>query len=463
MAESNALSMAGYSRPVYYGWWVLGATALTEMLAIGSTSYAAGLFVLPLEHDLGLSRADANSAIPILFTGGALMALLVGYLLDRFAVQRIISIGAIAFGLGLSSSPRLPRSGSWRWRCSFPLPSGAWQSGHWQHHLGLSWFYRRRGRALGLATVATSGGGIVVVPLLSWAIQTYGWRSALFAEALLISSVVIVLSRFLIRSGPADLSLVDHPENKGRSAMDMPGRVGAGVTPEQPRWRLHQILSALNFWAVTVAIAAITAIDQAIVVTIVPYGTELGFLPGSVAFLITAFSISAAIVKVGSGILAEYIDQRLIMLASALAMIASLMLLVNFSNYLMLIIACCLAGTALGCILPSTAGACRVLFRFAFLWNGHGRGLRRDRNFLDRIRALRGRGFRPHGKLPRGVYHFHGFVGRRGAGQPDGASAAERGLLARNYPASELRLVCAGRAVASSASSLNIVTSGSPR
>src|ERR1700704_1896679 len=102
MIENEAVRSAGYSRSVYYGWWVLGATALTEMLAIGSTSYAAGLFVLPLEHDLGLSRADANSSIPILFTGGALMSLLVGYLLDRFAVQRIMAIGAITFGFGMA-------------------------------------------------------------------------------------------------------------------------------------------------------------------------------------------------------------------------------------------------------------------------------------------------------------------------------------------------------------------------
>jgi MFS family permease len=327
------------------------------MLAIGSTSYAAGLFVLPLQHDLGLSRADANSSIPILFTGGALMSLLVGYLLDRFAVQRIITVGAIAFGVGLAVISATSSVWVMVLALFIPVAFGFMAIGPLTTTTLVSrWFYRRRGRALGLATVATSGGGIVVVPLLSWAIQTYGWRSALFTEALLIASVVIVLSTFLIRSGPADLSLVDHPENKGRSATDMPARVGAAKeTSQQPRWRLHQILTTWNFWAVAVAIAAITGVNQAIVVTIVPYATELGFLPASVALLITAFSISAAIVKVGSGILAEYIDQRIIMLASALAMIASLALLLTFSNYSMLIIASCLAGTALGCILPSSA------------------------------------------------------------------------------------------------------------
>jgi len=66
-----------------------------------------------------------------------------------------------------------------------------------------------------MATVATSGGGIVVVPLLSWAIQTYGWRSALFAEALLIRRWPSSYRRSFIRSGPADLSLSIIPRTRG--------------------------------------------------------------------------------------------------------------------------------------------------------------------------------------------------------------------------------------------------------
>src|SRR5258706_1056330 len=357
MMRSETVRTADHARPVYYGWWVLAATALTEMLAIGSTSYAAGLFVLPLEHELGLSRADANSSIPILFTGGALMSLLVGYLLDRFAVQRIMAIGAITFGLGMAIISMTSSVWVMALALFIPVGFGFMAIGPVTSTALVSvWFSRRRRRALGLATVATSGVGIVVVPLLSWAIQTYGWRSAIFAEAMLISSVAIALSTFVIRSGPADLSLGDHSENKGRSATDMPKRIdGARTSTHQALAPLQQIPATINFRAVAVAIAAITAVNQAIVVTIVPSGTELGFSRAWVGFLITAFSISAAIVKVGSGILAEYIDQRLIMLASALAMIASLLVLLTFSNYPMLIIACCLAGTALGCILPSTA------------------------------------------------------------------------------------------------------------
>src|SRR5262249_27197639 len=170
------------------------------------------------------------------------------------------------------------------------------------------WFYRRRGRTLGIAAVATSGGGIVVVPLLAWAIEHYGWRAALFGEAVLILLIVLVLAVFVVRNGPSDLGLEDHPENRGRPAWDM--RAGAR---DAQQWRYGAILRNLNFWAVGFIFSVITAYAQALVVTLVPYGAELGFSSTSTALLISAFSVCAAITKVGSGYIAEFTDRRLIL------------------------------------------------------------------------------------------------------------------------------------------------------
>jgi len=98
-------------RPAYYGWWVLAATAAIELLTIGGTSYSAGLFVLPLQQEFSLSRAAANSPLPISFVGAALMAPVAGYLLDRYNAQKVIVIGAVAFGLSfmfIATSSLLP-------------------------------------------------------------------------------------------------------------------------------------------------------------------------------------------------------------------------------------------------------------------------------------------------------------------------------------------------------------------
>jgi MFS family permease len=167
-------------RPIYYGWWVLAAAAVTEMLAIGSISYASGLFVVPLERELSLSRAAASSAIPIAFAGGALMAPIVGYLLDRISISWVLIIGVLSLCLGFvaiaATSSLTVMAAALFVLVGFggmavgPLTTST---------LASRWFYKRRGRALGVAAVATSGGGILVVPLLSLAIEAYGWRSAL--------------------------------------------------------------------------------------------------------------------------------------------------------------------------------------------------------------------------------------------------------------------------------------------
>jgi MFS family permease len=341
-------------RPVYYGWWVLGAGAITEMLAIGSTSYAAGLFVLPLERELSLSRAAASSAIPIVFSGGLIAAMIVGYLLDRIPIQRVVSLGAVLLGAGFvavstTSSP-LVMAGI----LLIPVAFGFVAIGPLTTTTLVSrWFHRRRGRALGIATVATSGGGIIVVPLLSYAIENYGWRTALQIEGLAITAIVLALSTLIIRSGPAEVGLEAHPENHGRPAGEMQRLSVAAASPLSRRWRFRQFASTYNFWAVALALAAVTGISQAVVVTIVPYAVGLGASAAEAAILISVFSISAAIVKVGSGLVLEIVDRRLVMLASTGVMLLATVVLSSSSDYAMLLLACCLVGTALGCMLPS--------------------------------------------------------------------------------------------------------------
>src|SRR6185436_16452463 len=321
------------------------------MLTSGSTSYSAGLFVLPLEHEFSLSRTAANSPLMISFVGAAFMAPLAGYLLDRYNAQNVICIGALAFGVSfafIATSSSLPLMAL---VLAIPAGFGGMAIGPLTTTaLTSRWFYRRRGRTLGIATVATSGGGIVVVPLLAWAIEHYGWRAALFGEALFILIIVLVLAIFVVRNSPSDLRLEHHPENQGRALTDM--RSGAR---DASHWRYGEVLAATQFWTIGFVFAVITAFSQALVLTLVPYATELGFSSGAAALLISVFSVSAATAKVGTGYLAEFVDRRSILIVATLAMALGLGLLLLFADYAALMAASLLAGLALGGVLPSVA------------------------------------------------------------------------------------------------------------
>lgn len=344
--------MRASASPIYYGWFVLAASAVAELLAQGATSYAAGLFVLPLQAEFHISRADANSTILVLFLGAAVAAPLVGKLLDRYPIRWVILLGAIVFSGSLAAIATMSSLWAMALVLFVPAAFGFMAIGPLSTStLATRWFHKRRGLALGFAAVATSGGGFVVVPLLSHAIQAYGWRQGLFYEAVAIGIIIILLALLVLRDNPASVGLQDHPENQGRAAQ---------LQAQAPGWRA--ILSKRVFWLPSLALANISGTCQAIIVTIVPYGVQLGVSVTEAALFISAFAICAAVSKVLAGFLADRIDQRWLLVAAILFMILSQLLLCLVPTYHALFISSCLAGTSLGFALPIAAGLIAAAF-----------------------------------------------------------------------------------------------------
>ena len=341
--------------PFYYGWLILAATAVSELLAQGATSYGAGLFVLPLQAEFHISRAVANMPVLIMFLGGALVSPLVGRALDRFPIRVVLPLGAVIFslalvGIALSNSLLvmavllfLPTAIGFM--SIGPLTTAAMAS---------RWFYRHRGLALGLAAVATSGGGFIVVPLLSRAIQQYSWRQGLIYEAIAIAVIIVVLALLVLRDKPSDMGLDDDPENRGRE--DDPLRTkAAGTAAAKSSLRWQEILASRSFWIPTLVLAMVSGTAQALVVTLVPYGVSLGLTAPSAAAVISAFAIAAAITKVSAGVMADHVNQRMLLIAAAALMTLSWLILSLSTAYAALYASACLAGIGLGCALPTAA------------------------------------------------------------------------------------------------------------
>jgi MFS family permease len=334
--------------PVYYGWFVLAASAISEMLVQGATSYSAGLFVLPLQAEFHISRASANSSILIVFVGIVLMAPLAGRLLDAWPIRRVMTVGAIILGLSLAAIALASKLWIMAVILLGPVAMAFMSLGPLNTStLATRWFHRRRGLALGIAAVATSGGGFTVVPLLSMAIQRFGWRQALLYEGLAIAIVIIALTLLILRDRPSDLGLENHPENAGRDQAT--AAAGRAVS-----WR--EVFGSRAFWVPALVVATISGASQAVVITLAPYGVQLGIAPVAAALLISVFALAAAATKILAGVLADHINPRLLLIAAAAAMTLSWLVLSFFTTYGALFAGSCLAGIALGFALPTAAG-----------------------------------------------------------------------------------------------------------
>ncbi|RYG28242.1 MAG: MFS transporter, partial [Burkholderiales bacterium] len=163
--------------PVYYGWYIVAASAAVYMILIGSTYSAFALYVLPISTEFELSRAETNTALICLSIGNSLLAPLIGRLLDRVPLRSAMIGSAVVFGLslvGLGVSQSLALSA---FILLLPLPAALLGTGTITMTLLVArWFVAQRGRAMALSILGMSLGGFVLAPLIGLLIEAMDWR-----------------------------------------------------------------------------------------------------------------------------------------------------------------------------------------------------------------------------------------------------------------------------------------------
>jgi hypothetical protein len=191
----------------YYGWVLVITLGLTETVSWGVLYYAFAVFVLPMEAELGWSRAAISGAFSLAVLVSGLAAVPVGRWLDRNGPRALMTAGAAAgtlLVLAWSAVRDLP---------VFYLIWGA---------IGLTmaavlydpafavvtvWFRRRRARALTAVTLMAGLASTIFLPLSGWLLERQGWRLALVSLAAILGAATVLPHALLLRRRPADLGL----------------------------------------------------------------------------------------------------------------------------------------------------------------------------------------------------------------------------------------------------------------
>jgi MFS family permease len=328
----------------FQGWRVVGAGFFNAMLMVGATAYSFGLFVLPLQAEFGLSREQANLGLVLLIIGFAVWAPIIGRLIDRRSARTIGIIGAALFAAGFAAIALAGAPWAMALALAGPVALGSTAAGAFAANtVAARWFVAKRGRALGIVSVATSAGGFVVVPVMARLVEALGWRDAVLAAGLGIGALVALATWGFIRDRPADAG--QFPDGADAApAVD---------TPDDRRWTVGEMLKARNFWLVGIGAGLLLGSDQALLVSLVPYGVGRGFSVTEAANLIAVLTGSAVVGKLIIGWLADRIDKRALFGFTCLCNIAFLLLLRSEPSYGALVAAASVIGLAIGGVYPA--------------------------------------------------------------------------------------------------------------
>ena len=330
---------------MFFGWYVVAGTFTAQLLVVGFFSYSVSLLVGPVREEFGVSLEQVLYSMSL----GTLFSLAVvplcGALIDRYPVRWLISGGVVLFALGLWWTGN--SSSITEYVVVFGLTfclANALAGPMASSAVVSRWFTRSRGKALGIAAMGTSVGGILVPALVNRWIINYGWREAMENLALLAVLVVLPVVILSVRGRPGDIGLQVEEQATGEGSAPTPG-LDLGLTT-------RQILTNPSYWYIALTLGTLFCVYSAMLSILGHYATDLGYRPEQAASLIMILAISGLVGKLLSGLLADRLNLKFGLWAAIGLVAVAFVLLALEPVWLLVVLAVVMMGLAAGGMLP---------------------------------------------------------------------------------------------------------------
>lgn len=262
--------------PVFYGYTIILAGFFIQAVVWGTTN-SFGLFLDPLIHEFGWSRATISGAAAMGFLVHGMSSIFLGTLNDRFGPRIIMSGCGLFLGLGFFFMGWV--QSIWQLYLFYGLIASIGLGGIDVIPLSTvsRWFEKKRGMMSGIIKVGT-GLGMVVMPFfINRLVTIYGWRHAFVVLSIVIFVSVLALAQLLVRDPALKNQLIDNgirPESEGRNT-----REGGLTFKEATRTR--------QLWTICMVYFVILFCVYTILMHIVQHAIDLGVTPGVAAGILS--------------------------------------------------------------------------------------------------------------------------------------------------------------------------------
>jgi len=293
---------------VFYGWWMVIACFVIAMYIGGALFYGFTAFFEPIVKEFGWSYTHVSLAFSLRGLEMGILAPVTGILVDRFGSKKLILLGASIVGLALILLS-FTRSLLMFYASFFLMAIGT--SGCATTVLMAAvaqWFSKNVGKAMGIVTCGFGAGGLLV-PLIVWLIDHYGWRTSLVVLGLSMWALGIPLS-FVIRHKPEQYGYF--PDGERVPAQG--NRQGGGQMDEGVRFK--EAVRGKNFWLIGITETLRLMINMAIITHVMPYLSSLGMSRSGAALVATSIPLLSVSGRFGFGWMADVFDKKLVLIVT---------------------------------------------------------------------------------------------------------------------------------------------------
>jgi len=302
---------------IFFGWWTVFASSIISFIGVGYHLYGISALFKPIASELGFSRAVTSVAVAIERLAGGFEGPLAGGLTDRFGPKWVVFFGVFFIGLGLILMNFI--NSVWAFYIAWGVILGTGASIALTTPMDkaiANWFVKKRGLAQGIKWVFRGLSGVLVLPLITWLIVTYGWRLACLAGGITMLVVGLPFAFFYFkRHRPEYYGLLpDGAKVAEEEAADTNRMIGRGVKyaaeVEEVEFTLRQAMRTRAYWLLIVVTGVHTFSGPAIVPHTIPFFTDLGIDPLGAAGILAMMALISIPSRLASGLIIDRLKKQ---------------------------------------------------------------------------------------------------------------------------------------------------------
>ena len=314
--------------------------------------YCFGIFVQPLTVENGWSRSVVSLAASINLVVYALGGIGSGKLLDRIAPRWIATTGALVGALGffLCTNVRSPLGLYFAYGLLCGLGS-SWTGSITLNTSVGKWFNRKRGFAIGIASMGISFGTITLTSTTAFILEHFRWEAGFaFIGATMLTAGLAISQVLLRRTIPEAYGLV--PDGDAL-AIEHLQALAIDTVPECAPIRARQVWGDPRFWTIALCHGTAVMTSLSAYVHQVPYAIENGIDRVAAAASLTAIGFAGLMGQLFFGWVSDRIgDPKYSAALGYLFMAAGMGILLTARSVEVLLAYALVFGFGFGCLGP---------------------------------------------------------------------------------------------------------------
>jgi MFS family permease len=324
-----------YTTRVFYGWWMVAAAFMVQLITAGLLMQSYGAYVAVLQEQRGWSKTALSGAFSLTQVVGGVLGPFQGFILDRVGPRVTMQFGFVVFGIGFMLLSQV--QSLWQFYGVFMLLAVGFSfSAFFPLSVALvNWFERKRARVLSTMSLGFAVGGLIV-PLVALSLEELGWRETAFASGVLVIVLGVPLSQ-VMRRRPEDYGeVVDGIRDP--APLSQASRPLAPVNRPERDFTLREAVRTPAFWLISLGHGSALFVVGAVSVHVISHLKEdLGYSVGSAALVVTLMTAFQVIGMLVGGTIGDRVDKRMI---AAICMLMHMvgMLLVTFATSVLMVI-----------------------------------------------------------------------------------------------------------------------------